>query len=140
MKNFGKRGIKSKKGFIYLSLLLAIIIIGIATATLVPLWSTMVKGEKEEELLFRQAISRYYADHKRYPQDLKDLLDDRTQLQPRRYLRRIYPDPMTGKTDWKLDLVVDRTKAISGIKDIHSSSNGKPLKSIQGKNGTYSDW
>jgi type II secretory pathway pseudopilin PulG len=78
-------------------LLGAILIIGVATAGVAQLWTTQIKREKEQELLFRlgeirRGIIRYRADHNRLPKDLKDLLDDRTQLQTRRYLRA-YTDP-----------------------------------------------
>lgn len=136
------------RGIVYPMLLGAILIIGVATAGVAELWTTQVKREKEQELLFRlgefrRAIARYRADHNRLPKELKDLLDDRTQLQTRRYLRRIYPDPMTGKADWSLKLVVDRAGVVSGIEDVHSTSAGKPLRSIPGKSAessTYKDW
>jgi type II secretory pathway pseudopilin PulG len=141
---------RSPRGIVYPILLGSILIIGVATAGVAELWTTQIKRDKEEELLFRlgeirRAIIRYRADHNRLPKELKDLLDDRTQLQTRRYLRRIYPDPMTGKADWDLKLVVDRTGAVSGIEDVHSKSTGKPLRSVtlfgkKAESTTYKDW
>jgi type II secretory pathway pseudopilin PulG len=130
---------------IYPILLVSILIIGIATAGVAQLWSTQVKREKEAELLFRlgefrRAIARYRADHNRLPKELKDLLDDRTQLQARRYLRRIYTDPMTGKADWNLDLLMDRDGTVAGIRDVRSRAEGKPLKVLAGKKESYKDW
>ncbi len=135
----------SRRGAIYPVLLISILVIGISTAAVAELWSTQIQREKEEELLFRlgeyrRAIARYRADHNRLPKELKDLLEDRTQLQRRRYLRRIYPDPMTGKADWKLDLQADRTGTVAGIRDLHSQSKGKPLKVLDSKKQTYQDW
>lgn len=135
----------SARGAIYPLLLLSILIIGVATAGVAELWSTQVQREKEEELLFRlgefrRAVARYRADHNRLPKELTDLLQVRTGQGTRRYLRRIYPDPMTGKPDWKLDLLVDRTGSVSGIRDVHSQSEGKPLKVLAGKQNTYRDW
>ena len=140
--------LRSPRGIVYPMLLGAILIIGIATAGVAELWTTQIKREKEQELLFRlgeirRAIVRYRADHNKLPKELKDLLDDRTQLQTRRYLRRLYTDPMTGKADWSLKLVVDRAGVVSGIEDVHSTSAAKPLKSLPGKNAegsTYKDW
>ena len=139
---------RSTAGIVYPMLLGAILIIGIATAGVAELWSTQVKREKEEELLFRlgeirRGILRYRTDHNRPPKELKDLLEDRSQLQTKRYLRRIYPDPMTGKPDWDLKLIADRAGVVSGIDDVHSKSTGKPLRSLPGKNAentTYKDW
>lgn len=140
--------VQSPRGIVYPMLLGAILIIGIATAGVAQLWTTQIKREKEQELLFRlgeirRAIVRYRADHNRLPKELKDLLDDRTQLQTRRYLRRLYTDPMTGKADWSLKLVVDRAGVVSGVEDVHSTSAAKPLRSLPGKNAessTYKDW
>ena len=67
-------------------------------------------------------------------------MEERTQLQTRRYLRRIYSDPMTGKPDWRLDLLADRTGTIAGIQDVHSRAEGKPLKVVAGKQNSYSEW
>lgn len=139
----------SPRGVIYPILLISILVIGVATAGVAEIWSTEVKREKEDELLFRlgefrRAIALYRAAHNRLPKELKDLLEDRTQLQTRRYLRRIYPDPFTGKADWKLDLLADRSGVVSGIQDVHSQAQGKPLKGLVNKQGkqvdSYRDW
>lgn len=126
-------------------LLMSIVIIGVATMGAAELWSTQVRREKEEELLFRlgefrRAIARYRADHNRLPKELKDLLEDRTQLATRRYLRRIYSDPITGKADWQVKIVSDRTGAVSGIEDIRSRSELTPLKNLGPGKKTYKDW
>ena len=155
----GKRQIRNSKfairnsklrGAIYPIFLISILVIGVATAAVAELWSTEVQRAKEDELLFRlgefrRAIVRYRADHNALPKTLKDLLDDRTQLQTRRYLRRIYPDPFTGKADWKLDLMADRSGVVSGIQDLHSQAPGKPLKVLTVAGGgkqtsSYADW
>jgi type II secretory pathway pseudopilin PulG len=141
----GHWSLGSARGVIYPVLLISILVIGVATAGVAELWSTEVKREREEELLFRlgefrRAIARYRADHNRLPKELKDLLDDRSQLQTRRYLRRLYPDPFTGKADWKLDLLTDKSGVASGIQDVHSQAAGKPLKVIVGKKDSYGEW
>jgi len=124
--------------------LMVLLILGIATAVIGPVWHTEVGREKEAELLFRlaeyrAAIARYRADRGRPPRELKDLLEDRSQLLVRRYLRKLYPDPITGKNDWKVDYIADRTGAILGIADIHSSSDREPIRTIKGKR-TYKAW
>ncbi|HEY7677704.1 MAG TPA: type II secretion system protein [Candidatus Methylomirabilis sp.] len=125
-------------------ILMALLVMGIATAAIGPVWHTEVLREKEEELLFRlgeyrTAIARYRADRGRPPRELKDLLEDRSQLQIRRYLRKLYADPITGKDDWKVDYVADRTGATLGVADIHSSSEREPIRTFKGKR-TYKDW
>ena len=129
----------------YVGALLAIVLIGIATTALTPMWSTMVRRDKEAELLFRlgeyrRAIARYRQDHGRYPARLEDLLEDKTQRQVRRYLRQIYRDPMTGKADWKLDFIVDKAGSFAGIRDLHSQSEAEGFMNITGKGKRYSEW
>jgi type II secretory pathway pseudopilin PulG len=131
-------------GVLYIMVLMALLIMGIATAVVGPVWHTEVRRDKEAELLFRlneyrNAIARFRADRGRPPRELKDLLEDRSQLQIRRYLRRLYRDPITGKDDWKLDYVADQTGATLGIADIHSSSEQEPIRNFKGKK-TYKDW
>lgn len=128
----------------YLLLLLSIVLVGLGTATAAPTWSTLVQREKEEELRvrlaeYRAAIARYRADHNRYPQKLEDLLVDTSQLQPKRYLRRLYPDPFTGRVDWTLELVQDRTGAVSGIANLRSRSTLRSIRVVDGKT-TYREW
>ncbi len=141
----GSRTGSGEAGILYLALLFSVVLIGIVTAVAAPLWRTVVQREKEEELLFRlreyrQAIAAYQAAHKRFPQKLEDLLEDKTQLVTRRYLRRIYPDPMTGKADWEVEFQVDKAGVVSGIKDVHSRSPGIGLKRVRGKGERYQDW
>ncbi len=140
----GRRS-SSQQGMTYVGALLAVTLIGIATTALTPMWTTMVRRDKEAELLFRlgeyrRAIARYRQDHGRYPARLEDLLQDKTQRQVRRYLRRIYPDPMTGKADWKLDFIVDKAGAFAGIRELHSRSEAEGFMNILGKGHRYSDW
>jgi type II secretory pathway pseudopilin PulG len=134
-----------KAGMTYVGLLLAITLIGIATTTLTPMWSTMVRRDKEAELVFRlgeyrRAIARYRQVHGRYPARLEDLLQDKTQFQVRRYLRQLYPDPMTGKADWKLDFIMEKSGTFAGIRDLHSRSEAEGFMNVLGKGNKYRDW
>ena len=140
-----RRRSSSQQGMTYVGALLAITLIGIATTALTPMWSTIVRRDKEAELLFRlgeyrRAIALYRQDHGRYPARLEDLLQDKTQLQVRHYLRRIYPDPMTSKADWKLDFIVEKAGAFAGIRDLHSRSEAEGFMNIAGKGNRYSEW
>ncbi len=71
---------------------------------------------------------------------MDDLLQDKTQLQVRRNLRQIYPDPMTGKADRKLDLIMDKTGMVSGIRDLLGRSEPESFMDIPGKGNRYCDW
>ncbi len=149
-------------------MLVIILILGITSAVLGKSWKLYGREEKEKELLwrgnqFRMAIERYYNDprHKgKYPTSLQDLLEDPAYLNPKRDLRKIYKDPMTGKADWALDPpppppgaapnTIEGASVMSGqaIGGVHSTSDNRPLKtnnfdlddiSFTGKT-KYSEW
>ena len=117
-----------ESGFTYIGLLFAIAILGITLSTVGVVWSTQLRRDKEAELLFvgdqfRLAIGRYVRSGGQYPLALTDLVEDKRTPVPRRFLRRIYPDPMTGDTDWQLILAPQ-----GGIMGVTSNSKGKPIK------------
>jgi type II secretory pathway pseudopilin PulG len=92
-------------------------------------WHTAALREKEAELLYvgnqyRKAIERYFLNGPgQYPRTLDDLLKDPRKPLTERYLRRLYPDPITGKYEWGLIKGPD-----GGIMGIHSLSDARPLK------------
>lgn len=55
---------------------------------------------------FKQAIGLYFQRSpgavKRYPEKLEDLLEGKRYLSIQRYLRKICPDPISGKPAWGL--------------------------------------
>ena len=115
-------------GFTYLGVLLAVALLGIGLAAIGTLWTTTMRREREAQLLFagdafRSAIASYYANGRRFPQELDDLVADQRTPQPRRHLRRIYLDPMTSRADWQLLRDPD-----GGIFGVASSSQQAPLK------------
>lgn len=117
-----------QSGFTYLGLLFAVAILGITLSTIGVVWSTQIRRDREAELLFvgeqfRHAIGRYVAGGGQYPQTLADLVEDKRTPVPRHFLRRIYPDPMTGEADWQTI-----TAPEGGIIGVASSSLGKPIK------------
>jgi type II secretory pathway pseudopilin PulG len=103
-------------------------------------WSVVAQRDRERELMFvgreyRRAIERYRADHARlpqpYPTALAQLLGDREQqLVVRRYLRRLYPDPITGSSQWGL-----LRNPQGGIVGVYSLSERPPLR----RRGAYID-
>src|SRR5580765_6780499 len=59
--------------------------------------------DKEQLLMdrgnqYKRAIQVFYAENKRYPAEVKDLQS----FSNKRYLRRRYIDPMTGRDEWRL--------------------------------------
>lgn len=145
------RRIQNASGFTYLWTLFAIAFAGIGMMIGAELWATTVKRDREAELIhvgrqFREAIGRYYESTpggaKQYPPSLDELLKDSRFPAPRRHLRKIYSDPVTGKTDWELVRIGGR------VVGIRSRSTETPLKSagfdlteasFQGKE-KYADW
>lgn len=120
-----------EEGFTYLAVLFLVVAAGLGVASLGETWSHARQREKEAELLwignqYVQAIGLYYERSpgtvKRYPETLEDLLQDQRFLTTQRYLRRIYPDPITGKADW--DLIAGPGGGIMGIK---SRALGRPI-------------
>lgn len=100
------------KGFTYISLLILIAMIAIATTATVSVADLVRRRAAEEDLLYVgkqyiKAIMEYElytpANHpSRAPSRLEDLLKDPRQAGVKRYLRQLYPDPITGKLDWQL--------------------------------------
>lgn len=118
-------------GFTYIGLLFAVAFIGLLLAGAGEVWQTTAQREREEQLLFvgrefGRAIASYRAasaeNSNQLPRRLEDLVEDRRSFNPRRHLRRIYHDPMTGKAEWGL------VKAGDGIVGVHSLAEGKPRK------------
>lgn len=95
-------------------------------------WSELVKRERELELLkvgdtIRKAIGRYYNATpgivKQYPPNLEALLHDDRYPNPRRYLRKIYLDPVTQREGWGIVVAPS-----GGVMGINSLSGEKPFK------------
>lgn len=141
----------AQRGFTYIAMLVAVALIGLGLAATGQVWSQAAQREKEQELLFignqfRQAIERYYKESpgaaKRYPKSLEELVQDKRHITEKRYLRRMYSDPMTGKAEWGVVVGPD------GIIGVHSMSDEKPLKTggflkrdaAFDRASRYSDW
>jgi type II secretory pathway pseudopilin PulG len=119
-------------GFTYLGLLFIVAMMSASLALVGLVWHAAQKREKEKELLFvgnqyRQAIGRYFlatpGNIKQYPHSLDDLLKDARRLNTRRYLRRLYADPITGNSKWGLVKASD-----GGIMGVYSLSEDEPIK------------
>ncbi|MFY9328341.1 MAG: type II secretion system protein [Georgfuchsia sp.] len=135
-------------GFTYIALLIAVAIISATLATVAEVTHTMVQRDREKELLFignqfRQALNHYYANNRRYPLSLEDLVLDDRNVGIKRHLRKIFFDPMTGKAEWgTLKMANDQ------IIGVYSLSEAEPLKKagfqlteagLEGKE-KYSEW
>ena len=139
-------------GFTYLAVILMVAMIGAGLGATGQVWRTVVQREKEKELLFigrqfQQAIRSYVegspGGSRRFPRSLEELVSDSRFPGARRYLRRIYRDPMTQSFDWGLVRAPD-----GGIAGVYTRSEARPLK-IAGfaardarleKANSYSEW
>jgi type II secretory pathway pseudopilin PulG len=126
-----KSAIRNFRGFAYIALLVAIIIIGISLGAAGKYWSNVMLRDKEEELLFRgeqyrMAIERYVSavpGSQVYPQSIDDLLKDNRTATGKRHLRQKYKDPISGE-----DFVEIRNTVTKRIIGVHSPSEKEPLK------------
>ena len=139
-----------QQGFTYIGVLVIVAVMMMALGAASQIWHSVMKREKEQELLFighqfRAAIGKYYAQSGgRYPPSLDALLESSDLgVKKVRFLRKLYKDPMTGESDW--GLVVGADKKITGV---YSLSEEKPYKTAGFINAdaelelakTYSDW
>ena len=134
----------------YLTVMFAIVLIGITLAAVGKHWKMIVQREKEADFLakgieIQNALALYSATMKigrilpgeMYPQSLVELTRP-----PKPFLRRVYQDPMTGG-DWEY-----LRAPTGGIMGIRSKSTLKPIKEsdfplavrhFEGRR-TYRDW
>ena len=119
------------RGFTYIGLLALIVLIGLLLAAAGQVAATSARREREAQLLwvgheYRAAVGRYFLQRRAWPQTLEELLggpaDAPVQI---RYLRRLYPDPMTNAVDWVLVPAPS-----GGIMGVASSSTRQLLKTF----------
>lgn len=152
----GPRPIKSRRdeGYTFFGLMIILAILGVALLAVGEVWHFAMKREKERELLFvgdqyRRAIKSFHDNtpvsnrQHAYPLALEELLKDPRYPTTQRYLRRLFPDPVSGKPEWGLLL-----NPGGGIIGIHSLSEDAPAKlggfrladrEFEGKSA-YSEW
>jgi len=87
-----------EQGYVLITLLLVIAVMGIMAATLVTSITFDIKRDREEEMIHRgvqysRAIRVYYKRFGRYPASIENLVNT-NQL---RFLRKRYKDPLNGK-------------------------------------------
>ncbi len=140
----------NQRGFTYIMVLAAVVVVGILADAAVAMSSRMVQADREAELLFRgqayrHAIQSYYLAGnpvKTYPRALEDLLKD-PRFVSKHHLRTLYADPLGQGKDWVLVRAPD-----GGIAGVTSASKAEPLKKANFPQGlekfeaaqSYSDW
>lgn len=143
----------AESGFSYIALLITLALISIAATATVQVGGLVGRRAAEEELLaigseFRAAMLSYanatIPGQNRYPRTLEDLVRDNRYPNPRRHLRKIYADPITGSTEWGTLPTFDG----KGIVAVFSLSDAKPIKVANfapglesfANAGNYRDW
>lgn len=120
-------------GFTYLGLIVFVFIIGLVGAATLKVDALLRRAQLEKELLetgaqFSAALDSYAQatprGQPRAPLTLEELLRDKRFPNPRRHLRKIFIDPVTGKAEWGLV----RAGESGPILGVHSLSQATPLK------------
>jgi type II secretory pathway pseudopilin PulG len=119
-------------GIMLLGLLISLALGSIGLMAMVDNWALERQRQREQDLLFvgdqyRQAIRRYYfgapaGQARQLPLNLEALLEDERYPMPMRYLRRLYPDPITGSSEWGEVRMGDR------LVGVYSKSEAAPIK------------
>lgn len=125
-------GKQQQSGYILLGVLVLIMVAGLTLTQAGAKWSDARKREREHELLkvgdtIRKAIGNYYNQTpdvvKQYPPNLEALLLDNRHPEPRRYLRKLYIDPITQREGWGI-----LEAPSGGVMGVYSLSADKPYK------------
>ncbi|HWJ96493.1 MAG TPA: type II secretion system protein [Telluria sp.] len=120
-------------GFSYLALVIFITIIGMVGALTLKADALLRRAAAEEELLaigadFADALKSYAAVTPKgkptQPRKLEDLLRDTRFPEPRRHLRKMFVDPITGKAEWGVQYQGEQ----GGVIAVYSLSKSRPLK------------
>lgn len=108
---------RSEAGYNMVMLVMAVTVLNILVAAALPLMSTQIRREKEEELIFRglqyaEAIHLFHARFQGYPTKLEQLIE----VKPR-CIRQLWKDPMTADGKWGLIFYGQGTQ-------LHADPNG----------------
>ena len=124
---------RRQAGFTYVGMIVFVTIIGLVGAATLKVGALLARAEAENELLeigaaFSDALASYAKatppGQPQQPPSLEALLRDPRFPNPRRHLRRIFVDPITGRAEWGL------VRAAEGapIMGVYSLSQAQPLK------------
>ncbi|WP_177414083.1 type II secretion system protein [Pseudomonas sp. KBW05] len=141
-------GKQRQHGSVFMGMLVTVAVVAVMLMEVGTLWSSVLQRERELELLargneIRRAIGLYYREGNSFPKTLEDLVLDRRQSTVKRYLRRVYDDPLTGSPEW--GVVEGPGETIMGV---FSTAKGTPFKqgnfavinqSFTGQ-GSYQGW
>lgn len=145
------QALRRHSGFTLVGVLILVAIFSVVATATVTAGVTLQRRAAEEELIFvgmqyRNAFKSYYESAtgaQRFPNRLEELLRDPRFPGVKRHLRKVYADPLSGKSDWGTIAAPG-----GGIMGIYSLAGGTPIKvalfppefaDFEGK-ATYADW
>lgn len=126
-----RRSRRRARGMLLLGVLVLLGVMAALGAEIGMRWADDRQRADEEELLFvgeqyRQAIESYWRSTpggvRQWPTRLDDLIADNRYPQPRRHLRKLYPDPVAPDQPWGL------VQVGAGIVGVHSQSEAEPFR------------
>lgn len=125
-------GLRSgQRGYTYLLVLFIVAAMGLFAARTGVVWQQVAQREREAELIaVGVEIARALASYAREtpvgtpsrPTELAQLVEDKRWPTPRRHLRKVYRDPMTGKPEWGIE------RDGNAILGVHSLSTQAPIR------------
>jgi competence protein ComGC len=115
-------------GFSYVFFILFLLILSLMIGSYIEITSKQAQRMKEDELvyvgkLYQDGLKKYFRDHQLYPASVDLLLCDGAAYPCRRYLRQLYPDPITGKP---FKVILSPQNGIIGV----SSSSNRPILNL----------
>jgi len=119
-------------GFTLIELLVVMSIIAVLLTIAVPRYFHTLDRSRETVLrqdlnVLREAIDKHFGDYGQYPDSMAALVE-------RRYIRAVPVDPYTRSADgWQM--VVSEDADHPGIRDVHSSAEGKGSDGLP-----YKEW
>jgi general secretion pathway protein G len=154
--------VNSERGFTYIELIIATVVLAVLAAAVVPVASVASKRAKEAELraalrTMRTAIDEYKRavdlgliggldvelGSEGYPEELEVLVKGVEQVgtpgKKLKFLRRIPIDPMTNGTDWGMRSYQDEPDSrVWGGQNVYDVFTKSPAIALDGSK--YSDW
>ncbi len=136
-----KKVLSSERGHLLITLVVAIVVSLILLTVATQVWTTVIRRDKEEELIFRgqeyvKGLSNFRKDRGRLPTDLKELIERGQSNQ--RYMRKLYTDPMSPNGEWNYLYLSPDGRAVINPNLQSTQEQRAPIGSQEGKSPTPS--